>query len=156
MHYGFQQLIVKNNNFDANIGRFGMNLKNAKPDEGPHSVVVEYCFLHISVFPSIFLKQNCCWKLMSLSYSIHFSSRCDPWINLRMSINSSNIWKKGYGMYSFLIQSINYGRRPKLNLFNVTKKWLNIWSIWSWVCPTIRKPTFTFWKISFQKACLDI
>ena len=48
----------KNNNFDANIGRFGMNFKNDKPDEGPHSVVVEYCFPHISVFPSIFLKQN--------------------------------------------------------------------------------------------------
>ena len=32
----------KNNNFDAKIGQSGMNFKNDKPFEGPHSVVVEY------------------------------------------------------------------------------------------------------------------
>jgi hypothetical protein len=51
-------LFCNNNNFDANIGRYGMNFKNDKPNEGPHSAVVEYCFPHISVFPSTFLKQN--------------------------------------------------------------------------------------------------
>ena len=50
-------------------------------------------------------------------------------------------------MYDFLIHSISDGKLPTSFLLNVTEKRLNIWSIWSWVCPTRRKPTFTFWKI---------
>ena len=106
--------------------------------------------------PAIFLKQNWCWKLMSLICSIHFSSRCDPWIYLRMSTISSNTWKTSFGMYAFLIHSIHDGRLPTFFLFNVMEKWLNIWSIWSWVCPTRRKPNSPFERFPFQQACLDI
>ena len=131
-----------------------MNLKNAKPNEGPNSTVVEYFFSHISVLPSTFFKQNWCWNIMSLRCSIHFSSPWDPLINLRMSIVSYNIWKTSSRMYAFLIHSINDGRLPTFFLFNVTKKWLNIWSIWSWVCPKRRKPNFTFWKIPISTSML--
>ena len=115
-----------NNIFDANIGCYGMNFKNSKPDDGAHFAVVEYFLPHISVFPSIFLIRNWCWKLISLSCSIHFSSPCDPRVNLRMSTISSNTSKIGSSMYDFLRHSINDGKLPTSFLLNVTEHLIDI------------------------------
>ena len=110
-----------NNTFDANIGHSRMNFKNAKLDDGPHSATVEYFLPHISVIPLIFLIRNWWQKLMSLSCSMHFSSPCDPKINLCMSIVFSNTQKIGSRMYDFLIYSINDGRLPTPFLLNATE-----------------------------------
>ena len=57
-----------NNKFEAYNWWFGMNFRNAKPGEGPHSMLVEYFFPHGSVFPSIFFYTKLMLKAIIIKF----------------------------------------------------------------------------------------
>ena len=87
---------------------------------------------------------------------MHLSSPCNPKINLRMSIVSSNVCTRGSRLYAFLIISINDGRIPTLFLLIVTTKWINIYQYVSHVYSQQEGTQFLpIEKFPIQQTCLD-